>query len=488
MTEHEAPEATTATTGTGTTAPATTPAPAPLAALPPRPAKPVPDAALVRRVRWRLLAWSGGTTLAALVVLGSLLYATVAWSLATTGEQQLRARAEEIAAGLAARAALPPGAAGGGFVTQFEGPPPASGAIGFMVDSASVPGVVIGGPTSGTLAFVVDISEGVPAGGVPERLEALVGRRVAILEAAQNGVETIATADLLGTPVRLLSMPVTQGEDRFLIQVLGDRTAELQTLTVLLVVLLVGGLLVLAASLVVGWIYAERALVPIRDALRRQREFAADASHELRTPLAIVRGSVEDLRRHADQPVATVGHALDDIEGEVDRLTALVDDLLLLARTDSGAVELAAEPTDLAEIALDASGVLVAAADRREVRIEVDAQPVPLVADPARLCQLVTILLDNAVRHAPAGTTVEVGVADVDGVGRLRVEDRGPGFRAEDLPRAFDRFWRAPDAPPGGTGLGLSIAAWIAERHGGSITATNRPDGGARLEVRLPLR
>jgi signal transduction histidine kinase len=184
-----------------------------------------------------------------------------------------------------------------------------------------------------------------------------------------------------------------------------------------------------------------------------------------------------------------VGHALDDIEGEVDRLTALpVDDLLLLARTDSGAVELAAEPLDLAEIALDASGAIVAAAERRGVRIEVDAQPIPLDADPARLRQLVTILLDNAVRHAPAGSTVEVGVTAVEGVARLRVEDRGPGFPPDDLSRAFDRFWRAPYAPPGGTGLGLSIAAWITERHGGTITAANRPDGGAQLEVRLPLR
>jgi signal transduction histidine kinase len=453
-----------------------------------RPVKPLPDAALVRRVRWRLLAWSGGTTLAALVILGSLLYATVAWSLATTGEQQLRDRARDIATGLAMRAAQPPGIGPGGFETQVVGEPAANGAIGFMVDSASVPGVVLGGPTSGTLAFVADISGGSIKGGVPDQLEPLLEQRLAVLRAAENGVETVTTADFLGTPIRLLAMPITQGQDRFLIQVVGDRTAEVKTLTVLLIVLMVGGVLVLAAALVVGWIYAQRALVPIREALRRQREFAADASHELRTPLAIVRGSVEDLRQHAQEPVASVGQALDDIEGEVDRLTALVDDLLLLARTDSGAVELGAEPVDLAEVALDASGVLVAAADRRGVRIEVDAQPVPLTADPGRLRQLVTILLDNAVRHAPSGTTIEVGVAEIDGAARLRVEDRGPGFRPEDLPRAFDRFWRAPDAPPGGTGLGLSIAAWIAERHGGSVTATNRPDGGARLEVRLPRR
>lgn len=464
----------------------------PKAATTPGAARPIADAALVRRVRWRLLAWSGGTTLAAMVILGALLYGTVSWSLAKTGEDQLRGRAAEILAGLALAelrfsVSAPPGLE---FVDEpvYAVGEPGSGQVGVLVDRASMPGLLIGGPTSGTLALIVDVGSGAVAGAAPDVFTPLLERPEAAIENARKGIETITVAELRGTPIRMLSIPIGQGDDVLLVNVLADRTAELQTLAVLLIVLTFGGLLVLVASLLVGWVYAERALVPIRDALRRQREFAADASHELRTPLAIVRGSVEDLRRNADQPVAAVGSALHDIEGAVDRLTALVNDLLLLARTDSGVLELAAEPTDLAEVALDASGVLVAAADRRHVRIEVDAQPVPLNADPARLRQLVTILLDNAVRHAPSGSTVEVSVAIVDGSARLRVQDRGPGFRAEDLPRAFDRFWRAPDAPPGGTGLGLSIAAWIAERHGGSVTVSNHPDGGARLEVLLPLR
>jgi len=295
-------------------------------------------------------------------------------------------------------------------------------------------------------------------------------------------------AELGGIPVRVFSTPFLRPEGVFVIQVVGDRTAELRTLTTLVTVLLLGGLAVLLASLAVGWVYADRALVPIRDAMRRQREFAADASHELRTPLAVVRGSVEDLRRNAALPVAEVGDALDDIEVEVDRMRALVDDLLLLARTDSGVVELAMEPTDLAAIALDAADGLQLASDRAGVRIEVDAHPVPTTGDPARLRQLVTILVDNALRHAPAGSTVRVQVDGVGGSGRIRVDDDGPGFRPEDVPHVFDRFWRAPDAPTGGTGLGLSIAAWIAERHGGTIGVANRPTGGARLEVVLPIR
>ena len=98
-----------------------------------------------------------------------------------------------------------------------------------------------------------------------------------------------------------------------------------------------------------------------------------------------------------------------------------------------------------------------------------------------------TILVDNALAHAPAGGSVLVRVRPENGAAVLTVDDDGRGIRDEDLERVFERFWSADDAPSGGTGLGLAIARWIVERHGGRITAANRPDGGARLEARLPL-
>jgi signal transduction histidine kinase len=106
--------------------------------------------------------------------------------------------------------------------------------------------------------------------------------------------------------------------------------------------------------------------------------------------------------------------------------------------------------------------------------------------DPLRLRQLVTILTDNALAHSPAGTAVSVRIRPETPDVVLTVDDQGPGIREEDLPRIFERFWRADNAPAGGTGLGLSIAAWIVEAHGGTISATNRPEGGARFEIRLP--
>jgi two-component system sensor histidine kinase CiaH len=436
-------------------------------------ARPVSDAALVRRVRWRLLAWSGGSTLAVLVLLGSLIYVAVANSLSSAAIDQLRDRARLLEPRVEILTAAPPGLPPGPAFNTIVAADPGQAGVSF-----------VGGSAAGTFAFVVGPTDAAFP-DVRRLFDAQLPNETSVEEARATG-ESIELANVEGTPVRILSRLVTVAGEPFVIQVVADRIAEERALAVLLAVLLLGGVVVLAVSLGVGWLYAERALVPIRDALRRQRDFAADASHELRTPLSVVKGSVAHLRRHADQPVAEVGDALDDIEAETDRLGALVNDLLLLARTDSDALDLAVERTDLGEVALDAAGSLAPLASERNIRIEVDTEPLPLTGDPGRLRQLVRILVDNAIRHAPQGTVVNVSAHGDHSTMHLRVEDAGAGFRTEDLPRVFDRFWRAPGEHATGTGLGLAIAAWIVERHGGAIEASNRPGGGARLEVRLP--
>ena len=436
-------------------------------------ARPVSDAALVRRVRWRLLAWSGGSTLAVLVLLGSLIYVAVANSLSSAAVDQLRDRARMLEPRVQLLTAAPPGIPPGPAFNTIVAADPGQAGVSF-----------VGGSAAGTFAFVVGPTD-TAFPDVRRLFDAQLPNVSSVEEARATG-ESIELANVDGTPVRILSRLVTVQGQPFVVQVVADRIAEERALAVLLAVLGIGGVLVLAVALGVGWLYAERALVPIRDALRRQRDFAADASHELRTPLSVVKGSVAHLRRHADQPVKDVGDALDDIEAETDRLGALVNDLLLLARTDSGALDLALEPTDLGEVALDAAGGLAPLASERNIRIEVDAEPLPLTGDPGRLRQLVRILVDNAIRHAPQGTVVNVSAQGDHAAARLRVEDSGAGFRTEDLPRVFDRFWRAPGEHATGTGLGLAIAAWIDMRHVGAIEASNRPGGGARLEVRLP--
>jgi len=276
------------------------------------------------------------------------------------------------------------------------------------------------------------------------------------------------------------------------LQVFQDRTTEQETLDSILRVLVVGGAVVVLVAIGFGAVYARRALVPIREslvsqrlALRRQREFAADASHELRTPLTVIRSSLEHLQRHRNEPVHAVGEALDDIGAEVDHLTALVDDLLLLARSDSGAISLEHRPVDLGDVAADAASSLAKPAEAKSVRVVVDPAPIVVEGDPARLRQLVTILVDNAIRHSPSGGKIRVAVSLAGASAQLDVEDDGRGVNPDDMPHIFERFWRASGAPSGGTGLGLAIAKWIVDRHQGTIAVRNREEGGSAFRVTL---
>lgn len=419
------------------------------------------DGRLIRSVRWRLVAWSGGITLLVLLLLGSAIYLAVARTLAASGERQLQDRADQIV----------------DFVRREDRRDPPTG-------------LVFGGGSSGTLAYVVRPDGRLvgPRAGLPTGLPD--GGSV---DAARKVVTDMRLARIEGTPVRIFSESLATNRGTFVIQTVQDRTAEQRTLDVLLAVLLGGGLIALLVASGVGAIYARRALVPIRQslagqraALLRQREFAADASHELRTPLTVIRSSVEHLRRNAKRPVGEVGTALDDIDAEIRHVTAMVDDLLLLARSDSGAIELEHVPVDLGDVAADAMRTLSKLAASKGVGIALDPEPAPVVGDPTRLRQLVTILVDNAIRHSPPGSTTTVAVRRESAGARLVVEDEGPGIRPEDRPRIFDRFWRAPGAPAGGTGLGLSIAAWIVERHNGTIEVGQGTPHGARFTIRLP--
>lgn len=416
------------------------------------------DARVIRRVRWRLVAWSGGATFVVLALLGLAIYGAVAGSLAGSGRQQLEARAAVIARFLqAGRGGLD------------EAPP-----IGFA----------FGGATSGTFGYVVTPTNVVlgprefTAGNLPDR---------AGISAARTGTTDERPVTVSGIPLRVLSVPVETPGGRYVIQVAQETTAERRALDALVSVLVVGGLLGVLGSIAVGALYADRALVPIRESLRRQREFTADASHELRTPLAVIRSAVEYLERHPDERLADVGEVISDVRDEVDHLGALVGDLLLLARTDSGTIDVELLPLDLADTAAEALSSLSNLAAARGVRLTLDPAAAPVLGDPLRLRQLVTILADNAISHTPVGRAVTVRVRSAGRTALLVVEDEGPGIRPEDLPRVFDRFWRAADAPGGGTGLGLAIAAWIVERHGGTIEAANREGGGAVFTVRLPL-
>ncbi len=223
----------------------------------------------------------------------------------------------------------------------------------------------------------------------------------------------------------------------------------------------------------------------------RMRRFVADASHELRTPLTSIRGFAELYRQGAVRSPEDIDQSMNRIEGEAARMGLLVDDLLLLARLDQQR-PFERKTVDLAGLAADAVHDAAAAWPGRDVQLRVlpgDDSPVVL-GDQARLRQVLSNLVSNAVMHTPVGTvaTVTVGVDGTDAV--LDVADTGPGLDPEAAARVFERFYRADTArtrSAGGTGLGLSIVAAIVAAHGGAVTVDTSPGSGSVFRVRLPL-
>jgi two-component system, OmpR family, sensor histidine kinase CiaH len=261
------------------------------------------------------------------------------------------------------------------------------------------------------------------------------------------------------------------------------------TMRSVLETLLVVALLGLLGSSAVSALLVQRALQPVRLAMQRQRDFVADAAHELRTPLAIQRtvGEIGLTDATMDDQRVTVEQMLT----ENHHLTRLVEDLSLLARTDTDAVSLERSPVDLSSLLTNLASELSYVAEAEGISLEAEIQAhVGVSGDLLRLRQLLLILLDNALKHTPAGGTVQVRLAaSQSGGARIEVIDSGPGIEPNDLPRIFDRFYRVDKARTGeGTGLGLAIAKWIVDAHGGRIWAENvASSGGAVFTVTLPL-
>jgi two-component system OmpR family sensor kinase len=218
------------------------------------------------------------------------------------------------------------------------------------------------------------------------------------------------------------------------------------------------------------------------------RQFVADASHELRTPLAAIRGYAELSRRGGHPVPPEVAHVLRRVESEAQRMTTLVEDLLLLARLDAGR-PLAREPVDLTTLVIDAVSDAHAAGPRHDWQLDLPGEPVAVVGDSARLHQVLANLLANARAHTPDGTTVTVGVGTTGGWAVLRVADTGPGIAAALLPHVFERFARGDGSrsrAAGSTGLGLAIVHAVVTAHGGTVEVDSAP-GRTRFTVRLPL-
>jgi two-component system OmpR family sensor kinase len=231
----------------------------------------------------------------------------------------------------------------------------------------------------------------------------------------------------------------------------------------------------------------------IQGAFEAQRRFAADASHELRSPLTAMRGELElALRRERDP--AEYRRVLGSTLEEVVRLSRITEDLLLLARSDSGAITARREPVELA-------GLVDSVVERQRTRasrkgldlsVGVGGESTAEV-DPVLVGQVVRNLVENAIKFTPAGGTVHVGVRNDGDSVRLTVDDSGPGFGDQPPDQVFGRFYRGDLArtsahETSGTGLGLAIVKAVVDAHGGGAAARNRAGGGARVEVWFPRR
>ncbi|MGN6612543.1 MAG: sensor histidine kinase [Angustibacter sp.] len=214
-----------------------------------------------------------------------------------------------------------------------------------------------------------------------------------------------------------------------------------------------------------------------------QRQFVADAGHELRSPLSTLTAAVEVARRESD--AGARAELSDVMQTELSRLTKLVDDLLLLSKVDELGLQIAERDVDLDDLVDEQRLRLLA---HPGLRLQVTTQPTRVRGDRSRLAQLLTNLVDNAVRHTRSLVRISVRTDGDHAI--VIVEDDGPGVPAAQRQRVFERFVRLDDSRgrrSGGSGLGLAIVAEIVKAHGGAVSIGDRPGGGCRVEVRLPV-
>jgi two-component system OmpR family sensor kinase len=273
---------------------------------------------------------------------------------------------------------------------------------------------------------------------------------------------------------------------------LGEQEEELARL---LTALIVSGVVATLAAAAIGLVLARRSIRPLADALALQRRFVADAGHELRTPLTLLSTRAQLLRRRAAKnPVNELDDelrsGLDEIVDDSNALTEIVEDLLTVA--DPRQNSAAGESIDLAELARVVARSAHGRADERGIGIDVDARAdATLVGAPVALRRMIVALVDNALDHARTRVLLVLDRSGDQIV--LRVEDDGPGFPEGVGARAFDRFAsaREPDLDATGPrhyGLGLALVAEVVNRHHGTVEAGTRPEGGAAVTVRLPVR
>lgn len=309
---------------------------------------------------------------------------------------------------------------------------------------------------------------------------------------------TFANATVAGGATRLFARPDRDQSPPGSVLIVGQSLApEQRALNRALLGLLAGGGLGLVLSLAGAWFLSGRALIPIETAFRRQQDFIADASHELRTPLTVLGSATDLLYQHRSEPLEGNSELFDDVRQEIGRLQRLVGDMLTLARSDLNELALAVAPLDITQLTADVVQRVLPLAQVGGIELTFatsspSQRPLLIEADPDRLQQVILVLIDNALKHTAPGGSIVVQVERQGTDALIEVRDTGEGIPDDQLPRVFDRFFRADVArtrtsAEGGAGLGLSIAKSLVDAHGGQLTLSSRLGEGTVATVRLPL-
>ncbi|GEN32906.1 sensor histidine kinase [Aneurinibacillus danicus] len=276
-----------------------------------------------------------------------------------------------------------------------------------------------------------------------------------------------------------------------------DITQQRMTLNRLTTVLGIIAALFAIVSSALGYYMAGHAMRPIARSFARQREFVADASHELRTPLSILHSSLEVLDSEEREHLSPFSQQImDDMKDEVARMRSLAENLLTLARADSGALEVTKETFDLCPIAEKLVRSFQPLLSERGQTLELNTpEKFVMYADKERITQLLCILLDNARKYTPQGGQITLRLYETrKGKERMLcidVQDTGIGIPPEEQTRIFDRFYRVDKVRSrelGSTGLGLSIASWIVRVHQGVIRVQSEPGNGSTFTVQFPAK
>jgi len=432
-----------------------------------------------KAARWRLVAWNVAVFSILLMILGVVAYRAFSVTIYNNVDQQLRERQINIERELGAA--------------------PQSSTDAVFIDDPSLtqgPFRILVGDTTG---FINYSPTDCPQPAMFTNLPCAPNWRQptsqqAIYAALAHGGD-LRTAYFHGTAQRVLTFvyhdPTQAGDPPlYTFQISHDASGEVAALENMRLLLFFGGLFGVALAALGSLFLANRALVPIRQAFTRQRQFTADASHELRTPLALIRANAEMLTMHHQRLAAEDSELVGEIIRETDHLNRLVGDLLTLARADTETPRLQLEPVDFRSLVEEVHEDLHRVAEFEGIDTSLTLNgPVSVTGDETRLRQLLLILLDNAVKYTDPGGHVDVSVQRENGHARLVVTDTGIGIPAKDLPRIFDRFYRVDQArghESGGTGLGLAIAKWIVQAHHGTIRVESQEGQGTRFLVDLP--